>query len=410
MKLLLSILIIFLNINTSFSQSEQERYDLVQSCVGNYEKYQNELVDCLNDIINNDPSNMYAFIERGHYYNYEIPPSESVPELPRGKIIVDSLVRKTMNNYNQAIIIYRDLLNEGIEPIITPFNYDIYSFKINHDLFKNYNTQIEFLDSMNSSDPDDIFYLMDKSEILFSKLKDTIGSINVWTNFIKNSPNYVTPYISLSELKAKILDFEGAIVVLENASRIDPKNSIVISNRAYYRERIGDFIGALKDHNLLIELFPKSWMYYNNRGNLKSKMGDNMGAMSDYNQGIEYSNSDYQKSSLYQERSILKLNLGDYRGALADINKSIELDKNNEWCNIVQRGHIYYAMGKYKLAIKDYKNSLECAHDDDKKFIHYWSGYAKYSLGDLEGACVDWSKAGELGMEEAYDAIKENCN
>ena len=410
MKLLVSILIIFLNINTSFSQSEQERYDLVQKCVGNFEKYQKEFVDCLNDIINNDPSNMYAFIERGDYYRYEIPQPEEVPELPRGKIIVDSLERKTLNDYNQAFEIYRELLNDGIETIVTPFNYHIYSFISAHNFFKNFNTQIEFLDSMYSSNPHDISCPDEKSKILFRELNDTVGSINVWNNFIKNNPNYLYAYQALSELKAKILDFEGAIVVLENASKIDPKNSLVILERAGYRKRIGDFIGALKDYNELIILYPKSSNYNNNRGNLKSIMGDHMGAMSDYNQGIEYSNSDFEKSSLYHNRSNLKLDLGDYRGALIDINKSIELDKNNQWCGIVRRGHIYYAMGKYKLAISDYKNSLECAHDDEIKFIHYWSGFAKYSIGDLEGACMDWSKAGELGMEEAYDAIKEHCN
>jgi len=30
-------------------------------------------------------------------------------------------------------------------------------------------------------------------------------------------------------------------------------------------------------------------------------------------------------------------------------------------------------------------------------------------LGDKNGACLDWSKAGELGYIEAYDAIKEYC-
>jgi len=37
-------------------------------------------------------------------------------------------------------------------------------------------------------------------------------------------------------------------------------------------------------------------------------------------------------------------------------------------------------------------------------------GYAKYSLGDKDGACLDWSKAGELGYSDAYDAIKKYCN
>lgn len=36
-------------------------------------------------------------------------------------------------------------------------------------------------------------------------------------------------------------------------------------------------------------------------------------------------------------------------------------------------------------------------------------GYAKYNLGQKQGACLDWSKAGELGYEGAYNSIAELC-
>ena len=37
-------------------------------------------------------------------------------------------------------------------------------------------------------------------------------------------------------------------------------------------------------------------------------------------------------------------------------------------------------------------------------------GVSKGSLGQLDSACLDFSKAGELGLGEAYDIIKEACN
>jgi len=36
-------------------------------------------------------------------------------------------------------------------------------------------------------------------------------------------------------------------------------------------------------------------------------------------------------------------------------------------------------------------------------------GIAKYRLGDKDGSCLDWNKAGELGNEKAYDLFKEYC-
>ena len=30
-------------------------------------------------------------------------------------------------------------------------------------------------------------------------------------------------------------------------------------------------------------------------------------------------------------------------------------------------------------------------------------------MGDYSGACMDWSKAGELKQYEAYDLVKQYC-
>ena len=37
-------------------------------------------------------------------------------------------------------------------------------------------------------------------------------------------------------------------------------------------------------------------------------------------------------------------------------------------------------------------------------------GLAKILLGQKDSGCLDFSKAGELGHAQAYEAIKKNCN
>jgi hypothetical protein len=37
-------------------------------------------------------------------------------------------------------------------------------------------------------------------------------------------------------------------------------------------------------------------------------------------------------------------------------------------------------------------------------------GTSNYYLGNKKQACIDWSKAGELGFTDAYDLIKKFCN
>ena len=57
--------------------------------------------------------------------------------------------------------------------------------------------------------------------------------------------------------------------------------------------------------------------------------------------------------------------------------------------------------------IQDYNKAIEL--NPDFADAYYNRGIAKYDLGDKNGSCLDWSKAGELGDETAYDLIKEHC-
>jgi Flp pilus assembly protein TadD len=69
----------------------------------------------------------------------------------------------------------------------------------------------------------------------------------------------------------------------------------------------------------------------------------------------------------------MKGNLKDYQGAILDFTKAIQLDSKDS--------------GSY-----------------------YNRGVAKSMLKQKASACLDYSKAGELGYADAYEAIKEYCN
>jgi tetratricopeptide (TPR) repeat protein len=79
-----------------------------------------------------------------------------------------------------------------------------------------------------------------------------------------------------------------------------------------------------------------------------------------------------QSAAIFLDSATRKDSLGDYISAIADYNKAIELDPKNARAYFIR-------------------------------------GLAKLSLNENDGACLDWSKAGELGFGEAYDMIQKHC-
>ncbi len=79
------------------------------------------------------------------------------------------------------------------------------------------------------------------------------------------------------------------------------------------------------------------------------------------------------KAEEYYDSGIEKANSRDYQGAIKEFDKAIKLNP--------------------KLAD-----------------AYYNRGLAKIELDQKDSGCLDLSKAGELGFDKAYEAIKEYCN
>jgi len=62
----------------------------------------------------------------------------------------------------------------------------------------------------------------------------------------------------------------------------------------------------------------------------------------------------------------------------------------------------------YKGAIQDYNKAIKLNPKDSDTYLN--RGLAKILLGQKDDGCLDLSKASELGLAKAYEAIKEHCN
>lgn len=138
--------------------------------------------------------------------------------------------------------------------------------------------------------------------------------------------------------------------------------------------------------------------------------GDYLGAIQDWNRVIELSKGE-KLVDAYYGRGRCKLALEDYRSAILDFNKCISLDSKINYIPsaYLLRGNAKQSLKDYKSAFDDYNKAIKLDPKDSDAY--YGRGFVKYYyLKNKVAACADWSKAGELGIEEAYELIKENCN
>jgi len=62
----------------------------------------------------------------------------------------------------------------------------------------------------------------------------------------------------------------------------------------------------------------------------------------------------------------------------------------------------------YLGAINDYSKAIELEPDFAEAYFN--RGLTRIFLDDMEGGSLDLSKAGELGLTDAYNVIKRYCN
>jgi len=110
-----------------------------------------------------------------------------------------------------------------------------------------------------------------------------------------------------------------------------------------------------------------------------------------YTNAIKYCapNSGELRSS-YINRGLKKFEVKDYYGSIADLEKGLAID--------VKTSKIYFMVD---FVVLEFEEQQTC---------YYILGLCYYGIDDKKSGCLYLSKAGEIGVKEAYDAIKQLCN
>lgn len=231
----------------------------------------------------------------------------------------------------------------------------------------------------------------------FQYYNETIESINQYNNY---SPTLI--------ITNKIID-EISKISSNNISYFNDKikkekNSKNLLCRGIFKYLNNDLNGTMDDLNLSIKLNNKEFLAYFSRGNCRTKMVELLESVPDYTKNIKVPIGQSQSSINYDET---EAHSDEYNKILKDYQTCINIDPTFPF-SYYNQAYIYCKMDRYKDAISSLDKAIKLRSDFAEAY--YNRGLTKIYLDDIQGGALDLSKAGELGIEKAYNVIKRYCN
>jgi len=243
-------------------------------------------------------------------------------------------------------------------------------------------------------------------------------------------------------LRANVGEDNAAIEDFNFILNIDPNDMMATFNRATLLEQTGDYRGAIRDYTTVIKAYPKFLLGYQRRMEVRRKIGDKKGANSDeehilkeqiahrygYSTPTSRQKNRTRKKSSQEIDDYQKLVVADedttqhYESALRGKIQNKEVDASlietptrTYYINKDTKGENALALfnSAYKKAqkgeVQDAIKDLDTVIELDKNFAeaYYNRGLLKLLIEDMT-ATSDLSKAGELGIYQAYNIIKKH--
>ena len=247
-------------------------------------------------------------------------------------------------------------------------------------------------------------------------------------------------------LRANVGEDNLAIEDFNFILSIDPDDMMATFNRATLLENIGDYRGAIRDYTTVINEFTKFLYGYERRAAARRMIGDNAGANRDEEHVLKeqiahrygYSTPTSRQKNKTRKKS--QINLDDYQKLVEEDTQEQEPQYESEYRGRVQNQEqeaklmlpnentiqLYKAAGRNDLlntfqqafqqaqagnineAIEGFTHVIQ--ENDHFAEAYFNRGILHLLLDDTPHAIPDLSKAGELGIYQAYNIIKKNQN
>ncbi len=211
--------------------------------------------------------------------------------------------------------------------------------------------------------------------------------------------------IELSSVAEKDMNLSENLRLMEIVDKalVDaPTDDRALFAKALIETQMKQFNSALLSYDKAIASDPDEIFYYINRGAVQSEMIDFISSVETNVQVLSLDNAGTARARVSDAATISY----DYTAALLDMHRAADLAPEFPYV-YYNLGNLYCLSNNMPEAIAQYSKAIELYSDLAEAY--YNRGLVLIYVKDREKGCIDMSKAGELGISEAYSVIKKYC-
>ena len=171
----------------------------------------------------------------------------------------------------------------------------------------------------------------------------------------------------------------------------------VLFERGVTQSLIKQYTNSVSTYSTAIEQNPSNPFLYLNRSTTRAEMIDFISSIDNSYQRITIDSDPANRLNNNSKRTY------NYDEAVADLNKAVKLFPGFAYA-YYNRANLLALSGSLPEAFEDYTKAI--AQNPSFAEAYYNRGIIQIFMKDTRKGCLDLSKAGELGIEEAYEVLK----
>ena len=188
----------------------------------------------------------------------------------------------------------------------------------------------------------------------------------------------------------------------DSITYFDPFNAGNYFSDGTFNAMMMNYNEAVLSFNRAVELDPDFLEAYFNRANIRFELIEHQFTISQSRPQITITQNPVDETTDYAEPEY-----PDFTEVIGDYDRVIQIDPTMSFA-YYNRGNIKNRMRDFEGAIQDYTAALTM--EPNFAEAYYNRALTLIYMERTREACYDLSKAGELGVSEAYNVIKRYCN